>query len=552
MIKKAARLLLLLLFIFIGALSVIAEVPDMKETRSEFEKYAAQLPYLAVTSVLYDRQDHLFKLADPKVREKYFQILDKVTDRKWQKKTLFKLLHHDNPKVRTLAAVALFDREDPSVLPILVTLSNDNAPTFDGHAELSKFWSMTTGIGPPAKEQTVGQVVSAMIHFYLRPSGYNYGIIPLQSPSKLIKSWIDRNNRSFSKYWTARKNRSYCTEWFAVQLARASQGTYPTPQSCINRIRYLRKRIDTLPTNERVWVLLWLNGEKGSEVLVTEDELVEVCEKVGPEKLLLMLKCEIPSDDPDLQSRSSNWKYKRMAIFVLQHAQQLFRTNDSDRILHCGYRQRNHKEHRLPGSIITPWWAIAAAHLNTNDAFKILNDAVKRFQGKSDSDSRSLLFVAMYNLCGKSKTKLILDWFYEEKLEGGTYPNCRAAFIKSMSNSPNGNYILSEIIQDPRFDSIDWRSLEWLVRTVNLWYKKPIVTEKELKKAWHPFGQMQYHREQAKAKKEYPKETAELEEHLKEWRKQLRISVPEFLRADKIPRPKKKSEAPLKGYFFSM
>ncbi len=525
------NLAILLIFVLIGTFSVIAEVPDMKQTRPEFEKFAAQLPYLAIKSVLYDRQDHFFKLDDPNIRKKKFEILDKVTDKKWSKKTLLNLLHHDNPKVRTLAAVALFDREDLSVLPALVKLRNDKAPTFDGHAELSS-WSKISGVGPPQKEQTVGQVVSAMVNFYMKPSDYGYGSLHYNNP-ELTKYWTGRNNRAYSEYWTDRKDRSHCAGWFAVQLARASQGKSKTPKNRFSRIHTLRKRIDELPANESPWVLLWLNGEKGSKVLVTEDELVEVCKKVGPEKLLLMLEGKIPSDDPDLQPRSS--KYKRMVVFVLQHAQQLFHTNNSDKLLECELRQRNYKKYGLPRSITTPWWSIAAARLNPDNAFNILNEAVTHFQGKYDSKNRSLLFVAIYNLCGKSKAKHILDWFYEENPEKVIYPCCRAAFIKAMSNSPNGNYILSQIIQDKRFDTIDWRSLKQLAHTVNLWFKTPVVTEKELWNAEHPFVQARYRLEKAEAKKYYPKETAELEAHLKEWRKRLRLSVPELLRANKIP-----------------
>ena len=228
-----------------------------------------------------------------------------------------------------------------------------------------------------------------------------------------------------------------------------------------------------------------------------------------------------------------------MVIFVLQHAQQLFQTNNSDKLLECELRQRNYKKYGLPSSIITPWWPIAAARLNPDNAFKILNEAVTRFQGKYDSEKRSLLYVAIYNLCVKSKIKLILDWFYEENPKIGIYPNCRAAFIKALSNSPNGNYILSQIIQDKRFDTIDWQSLKQLVHTVNLWFKTPVVNEKELWRTGHPLGRAHYHWKKAEAKKQYPKETAELEAHLKEWRKLLRLCVPELLRKDKIPCSKK-------------
>ncbi len=106
-------------------------------------------------------------------------------------------------------------------------------------------------------KQTAGYIATKMVSFYMERSGFHYGI-------------SHKTKAGFAEYWGARRNRSSCAAWFAVQLARASQGVGPTRKDYIHRICRLRKRIDKFPPDERTWVLLRLNGEMGSDTLVTE------------------------------------------------------------------------------------------------------------------------------------------------------------------------------------------------------------------------------------------------------------------------------------------
>lgn len=500
-----------------GTNSVGAESPDMKQTRVDFERLAAQLPYLSLNSVLYDRPDHLFQVAHNK-REEHFRILRKARDGTYPKEALLDLLAHGDPKVRTLAAVALFDREDPSVLPALVELCADGAASFDGYDELSvPSWIHQTGIGLSPLRQTVGDIAKRMVGFYMVQSGYYYGV-------------AYGTQTGFAQYWDDRKNRSHCAGWFAVQLARASQSTSPTRKNCIDRIRAVRKRIDELPADERTWVLLWLKGESGSDALVSDEELIQMCKGLGPDKLLLMLQHSIPSGDPDLQPRNkNNWPYKRMVTFVLRHAEGLLRKSDGDALLACERWQRDYREHGISDPTITAWWAVAAARLQPEKASPILHAALKRFQGEYDADERSSLCVALWQLAGRAEGKFLVDWLYDEEPERGAFPNCRSAFIESAGKDRNGREIVGWIIQDRRLDSIDWQSLVRLVRVVNGWVKTPIISEQEIQNTRHPVGKGHFYWSLTEAEEKYPKETEELRGRLAEWSKRLRASVPEWL-----------------------
>lgn len=516
MIKRLANAVIFV----IAGLCLGAETPDMKQTRADFEKLASQLQYLSLESVLHDRPEHYFQVADRNRHEEHFRILKKVTDGTYPKDALLELLAHDNPKVRTLAAVAIFDREDPSALPALVKLCADGDATFDGYVEVSMPWPH--GIGPPPLKQTVGDIAKKMVGFYMERSGFHYGVEHKSQPG-------------FVDYWDARKNRSHCAGWFAVQLARASQGTTPTRNDCVERIRTVRKRIDELPADERAWTLLWLNGESGSDALATEEELFEACGRLGSDKLLLMLQNKIPSDDPDLQPQpNNNWPYKRMSLFVLRHAERLLRYTDSDALLACERWQREYQKHGIADPTITPWWAIAAARLKPDSASQILHAAMDRFQGEYDSEKRSDLCVAMWQLCGRSEIQFIVDWFYEESPEQGSCPNSRSSFIEAMGKDPNGKEIISRLVKDSRLEDIDWQSLEQLVCVVNRRLEEPIVTEEEIRRAWHPLGQGHYHWSRAEAREKYPEETAELEAYLGEWRKRLRLSICKWHGLEKV------------------
>ena len=512
MIRVLAQAIIL---IFSGVFAILADMPETQQTQIDFESMAGELPYLSISAVLHDRPEEALQGADSKVHKQQLRVLRQVTDRIYPEEQLLELLDHDDAKVRTLAAVALFDREDPTVLPSLARLHEDKASTFDGAPEMSATYLQRSGIGPPAKRQSVGDVITSMVSFYMERSGFYHGIEHKTQPG-------------FTEYWNARQHRSHCAGWFAVQLARASQGTSPTPMSRIAHIRRLRERIDELPTYERTWTLLWLNGDPGSDALATEEELVGLCKATGPDKLLLMLQNRIPSEDPDLQPRASNnWLYRRMTLFVLRHADQVLRPGDSAFLLASERWHRDYREHGITDPTISPWWAVAAARLDPANAPRILHTAMGRFQGKHDADERATLAVALWQSSGNSERSFLANWFFEESPVRGAFPNCRGSFIEAMRTEADGQEVITHLIRDKRLDELDWQSLERLVRAVNAWRGTPIVTEEEIRDVRHPLGQGHYHWEKDKARRDWPKETEELEKHLDDWRRQLRSSLPD-------------------------
>ena len=480
-------------------------------TEEDFEEYAAELSYLDLKSVLYDRTDHYYRLADPKLKETHFRVLSQVTDPKYSIESLTELLTHDESKVRTLASVALFDRNDPKLLPHIVKLANDSAVTFPGHEKLSAFYLKRSGVGPPKKRQTVGDIASAMVKFYMGRVGIGYVIEHANEPD-----WSD--------YWNQRAKRSSCASWFYVKLARAGQGTSPTPPECVQKIRDLRKEIDKLNTNERVLTLLRLHSEYGGDVLVSEDELVKGCKEMGADELMLFLQHKPSVQDPDLQPRKrASWIDKPSVQFVLKHSPELLRSSDSEKLLECEKWERNYQQNGISDPNITSLWPIAAASLKPDQASKILHAALERFQLEREADDRAQLCTALIKLVGKSQLPQVVDWFYDEAPQRGQFPHCRAQLVQSMKNEALGKDLISQLVQDARFSKLDWQSLQSMLLVVNGWRDNPLVTHDELHHdVWHPLGMSHFHWEQEKAKQQYPKETKELNRHLNVWRDKLR------------------------------
>ena len=476
------------------------------------EAIASELGFLCTDELLYNRI-RAYGIPKPQA-DKYKRLIKLVISHDASVPELTKMLKNENPKVRTLAIVALFARDDPGVLHHIASMVDDSSLTFPRPAPHATWYPEVESKLPPMEEQTVGEIAEKAVRFYIERAGYYYGVKGCKPLG------------GFNEYWRIRKDREYCASWFSVRLARASRGISP-----VKDVQEVRELIGKLPEEDQVWTLLWLYGETGSEKLVTEGELVQGCKKLGPERLLLMLQRKIPSQDPDLQPRdNNNWPYKRMTLFVLRHARELLRSEDSEKLLACERWERDYQKHRITDPTITPWWAVAAAYLRTEDAGKILLRAYRRFQGEFDSEERSEIMIALWQLKGESQARFITDWFYNEKPERGAFPNCRSHFVKAMSQAdkPSSKRIIARIIRDSRFDTIDWQSLETLVRLVNGWLDTPIVSEEELDEARHPLGQGHFHWEQVGAARDHPKETKELRRTLGQWRKQLLESVPRW------------------------
>lgn len=398
-----------------------------------------------------------------------------------EREGLVALLKHPDPKVRTLAMGAIFEREDGRDLPLLAPLLDDSAATFPDLHE-----SENSRPGPyPMTElespQSVGMVAEALLRFWgVQPQG----------------SWETRpgggsrilTTNDFLVYWDPRKDRDYCAGWFTVKLARACRGTSPTQPEYVADVLRVRRQIDQLPSDDRTWILLWLFGDYESDKLTTESELLELAKQLGPERLLLLLQRKIPTTDPDLQPRNpKHWSGTHMTFFVLKHAGQLLRPEDADKLLAYGAAEA---EQNRKGGLSNPtspqWWPIAAAHLQPTRAASILHTAFDTIQGRNEyhAQMRADLAVALWDVCGASEEKFLVDWFYEEFPTKQLWVNWRRSFIENVAatDQPSPQKLVYSLVQDARFERLDWdvASLQSLANVIRGWLGKPPIPQADL------------------------------------------------------------------------
>ncbi|WP_166831125.1 HEAT repeat domain-containing protein [Thalassoroseus pseudoceratinae] len=518
-----------------------------------FEATAAEIQTLDPSQWLYDRFPSnvrrlrpVVMFPQPAIAER-IQPLKKLLNEKYLIAELIPLLEHEDPKVRSLAVVALFATENPSVLPHLVPLADDKELTFPCPLPVAM---PATFLPPkpepmPTKPQTVGDVAKQAVDFYLRKAGYGYGITG------------SRNNPGFDHYWQRRKDRTWCTSWFAVRLARATQSTSPIPSHRMDRIRAVRRQIDEVPEPERTIVLMalaedWPIGDV-PDAFITEAALVDQAKQIGSAVWMDVLRRSPPSSDPDLQSSRQTRFLTPIAVFLLTHATDLLDSKHAEELFRINedWKQAA-RAGAAPGSM-DQRWITAAARLQPEKGVEWLKSSYKLFDRRFYYDRQAELSIAMWDIAGRAQTPFLVNWFYSLPVEASSYPNSRSKFLRAVTREEKWlldehgeprriqhlplqgaagedvKQLVATIIRDPRFKELDHFSVRELFVTVNLWHDKPLISIQHLYELSPPLGASSYYRDMQEVEEKYPKETEQFRATLSDWRTTLRRSVPDWL-----------------------
>jgi hypothetical protein len=466
-------------------------------TKQAFEQSATQLKFLAAADLLHDRFPDRFNPAeDLAVHNKTVADLFARND---PPQDLLPLLKHDDPKVRTLAVAALNHLNDPKLLPHLAELCEDRAPTLPHPGLVASLPGMDKDT-TPLEPQTVADFPRAILNQYLAAAGYESG------PA------------DFNAYWTAHKDRPFCASWFKMQIDRATQGSRTTPTNRDPQLRALRDQIANLPEKDRAWTTLYLSIP--DHLLFDQTTSLAAAKSLGPDALIASLSGKCPSDDPDLHPHSATAADPTdpINLWILHHATDLLRPQDAETLLHLN-RMR------------TPWYAIAAATLTPSQSKSILAEAFTRFpnEGYTDAWARADLAIALWQLQASNATADLTHWFYSETLKNEGVPHSRAKFLQSLDpKDPKTRLLLTNLVNDSRFATLDWSSLKALIPILNEWTPTPIVSPNELSALQHPYGEQHTVQRPDQAAKTYPTQTAELNQTLIQWRQKVKESLPQW------------------------
>ncbi|MEM7455998.1 MAG: hypothetical protein AAF456_16735 [Planctomycetota bacterium] len=135
-------------------------------------------------------------------------------------------------------------------------------------------------------------------------------------------------------------------------------------------------------------------------------------------------------------------------------------------------------------------------------------------------DKRALVVNELWKHAGEEAIPEILDWFFAETPDRGAVGMGRHRLCNFLDET-GYQQLLTAILSDQRLDSLDWGTLDRVVRATNKAAGREIVIEDALNRAWHPLGMASYHWNLEAARRDYPEETEILEQHLKAWQEAM-------------------------------
>lgn len=183
------------------------------EVRRAFETQAAGLRSLPARIFVQQGRYRPYERHGNRDRE----MMEQLTTARYPDEDLMGLLEHADPKVRALALLALFDKEDPAHLPVIARMTNDTAETFPG-------------------KQTVGDIASEMLRVYMEPVNYMDG----PAGSDVCAG--------FDQYWAHRRDKGLIANWILVRMRRTDSD---------DGFLTLRGDIAGLPEPQRWWYQLF-------------------------------------------------------------------------------------------------------------------------------------------------------------------------------------------------------------------------------------------------------------------------------------------------------
>lgn len=144
-----AKIILCLALMLSGVLLSAVQADGGKAdsaTRMRLEQMAQTYSHFSLTVVVHNRPlrlasamelasattngIHILKPGTNVLAAEQLRLVKELRELSGDQNSLVVLLQHPDPKVRTLALGAIFEREDGRDLPSIATLINDSAPTF--------------------------------------------------------------------------------------------------------------------------------------------------------------------------------------------------------------------------------------------------------------------------------------------------------------------------------------------------------------------------------------------------------------------------------------
>ena len=461
--------------------AIASSTPNQDPLRVQVSAIASHLTHFATHAIVVNRLLDEREIPSGLVAEQA-QLLRDLYDLSGHPEELHRLIGDPDPRIRTIALGALFVCENPQELPYIASLVGDHAATF---LDLHDSMNQAPGVRPLSEleaPQTVGQVASALIQFYLEAAHERSAVHANGYPMREADL-----TTGFDRYWAERKGRSHCASWFLVKLERATRETGPVQPQYEEDIERVLAQIQGLPSPDREWTFLYaLFGAlpPGPDYAVSETALVYVAKAIGPDDLMKFLLLQPFSTDPDLRFTQVDPRGEVLfpiTAFILHHAPQLLQAGDAPALR----ANASNNPQRFQGSISL--WIAASDWL-----LAIENPTRGAAQLKADfslfpptdhpwsQTNQMPLAVILWRMAGAGDKKFLVDWFYG--LSPRQEPSLGQDFLRSVDAyaRPDTPDLLTAIVADPRFDNTNWSVLAQLLESAGGSRNTPLVPSEEI------------------------------------------------------------------------
>jgi len=416
-----------------------------------------------------------------------------------QRDALIALLKHENPKVRTLALGALFQREDARDLRFIAALLEDRAPTFP---------DLSDDIGDSVKvssseaqelPQTVSDIARAMLMLWGVPHGgmTENKVLPLEKDGRILPVEKERfDRRAYQKVLESKDVSS------RFKLNRRNHGRRIEPALALYQLDTKRVLADLqiLPPYARAWTTYYLchfSSDDYIDLAAFRTALISAFQAVGhtegirilqlkPEDKLPEIKppfSESFKDDPlkaqffrRMEEHAKIWvELEYTKNFFLQHSDELLLPEDVPLLL---------AEEKRASSFEAVYWVAAAAQLAHRyapaESKRIINEALQRYPitDNSNGSNQAALQAVRWRTEGIKAAEELIEWFYTGTGSGsGQY--YLLGYVK-LEARPDTNELLAALVADKRFEQAKPNVIFQLLQIINRDLSVPLVSDKEI------------------------------------------------------------------------
>ncbi|MBN1901424.1 HEAT repeat domain-containing protein [Candidatus Sumerlaeota bacterium] len=436
-IKKTGLFLSLFLVLFI----LPTDSDTMEEFEKEFTEAASKVKF--IMPIDFGVNCFMNNYATKEERETYDRAMKPLMERDYATSDVIRLLRHESPQVRSLAALTLIKRRNPRLLPYIAELLTDNRFAFriPYQETCSTFWPKDEM--PPLREETVSQIASACIDEYLRASN---GV-----PSFIFQS-IDP--KTFEHYWKERKDRFFNLGWFMADYPKLYHRLH-TQSKEMDKVREqvlsIKKAMEKLPPLYREWYLIYLSqyDKTGRIKIATDAELKEWMMTIGRESIISFLRTNsIPVDDPDC-SNLDKLHIQGIEDLILKNSTLLLEKEDAYFLL----EEAGKKEYPY----MAIWWYIGAAQLLPERSGIILKKLLDEMKGTRFAGE---IAYHLFRLERSHKIIYLRDWFYNSSEDN------RSLFLYLLNNNdlPEKQSMILSLVKHDRFDVLTWFEVSTIVQ----------------------------------------------------------------------------------------